>query len=269
MKLNQQVALLTNCGNPVGQAIACALAGEGAHVSMCGLPGSSAVLKGIAQEVEGLGSRAFVQEADVTSLLQVQTLVKATLENFGRIDILINAIAEADQLARFIEQLPGSGWDEAMNLGLKSTFLFCQAVSKVMKGQKGGEIINLSSRGGRTAEELSSFAEVTAKAGIFGLTRQAAHQLGPFGIRVNAIAAGIVLPGWPWEKEWAALDEKKKETFLAQIPLRRFARPEEIARVVVFLASDDSSYITGATLDVNGGQLFPIFPPRSETLSGR
>ena len=138
-----------------------------------------------------------------------------------------------------------------------------------MKERKKGKIINLSSRGGRTAEELSSFAEVTSRAGIFGLTRQVAHQLGPFGIQVNAIAAGIVLPGWRWEKEWAALDEKKKETFLAQIPLRRFARPEEIARVVVFLASDDSSYITGATLDVNGGQLFPIFPPRSETLIGR
>ncbi len=113
MKLNQQVALLTNCGNPVGQAIACALAGEGAHISMCGLPRSSATLKAMAREVEGLGSRSLAQQTDVTNPLQVQTVVKATLENFGKIDILVNAIAEEKEFPRFLEQLPGSGWDEA------------------------------------------------------------------------------------------------------------------------------------------------------------
>jgi NAD(P)-dependent dehydrogenase (short-subunit alcohol dehydrogenase family) len=269
MKLDGKVALLTHCGNPLGRAVALALAGEGASISLCGFPASSSALEEIAREVERMGRKSIAREGDLTVPLQVQSIVKDTLENLGEVDILVNAIAEVKELPRFLEQLTSQGWDEAMNLGLKSTFLFCQAVSKIMKGQKGGKIINLSSRGGRTGEELSSFAEVTAKAGIFGLTRQVAHQLGPFGIRVNAIAAGIVVPGWPWEKEWGTLDEKKKEAFLAQIPLRRFARPEEIAQVVVFLASDDSSYITGATVDVNGGQLFPIFPPRSETLSGR
>jgi len=268
MKLKEKVALLTNCGNPLGRAIALALATEGANVSLCGFPNSFPALKDIAQEVERRGPKSVAQEGNLTDAGQIRILVEKTRQHFGTIDILVNAVAEAKELPRFIEDFPGQDWDEAMNKSLKCPFLFCQAVSRIMQSQKYGKIINLSSPGGRTADELSSFAEVTAEAGIFGLTRQVAHQLGPYGINVNAIATGIVLPGWRWEKEWAALDEKAKETFLAQIPLRRFAQADEIARVVVFLASDDSSYITGATIDVNGGQLMPIFPPRSETLIG-
>jgi len=222
-------------------------------------------LKDIVREVEALGRQALSRETDITDNRQVQSVVDATLEHFGRIDILVNAVA-GPKLPRFIEDLKIVDWDKAMTMGLKGTFFFCHAVSKVMKDEKRGKIINISSRGARTAEELADIAEVTAKAGLLGLTRQLAHQLGPYGINVNAVAPGIFLPGWRWEQEWMALPEEKRNTLLKRIPLRRFARPEEIARAVVFLATDDASYISGATIDVNGGQPMPLFPQRSEKL---
>lgn len=266
MKLKEKVALLANGGSPLDRAIALALSEEGAYLSMCGFPGSSSSLKTLVQDIAEVGGQSKFQEGDLTNPDQVQRIVDRTLKDYRKIDILVNAVTNPKEWPRFIESLTGDDWDEAMAVGLKSTFLFCRAVSKIMMAQKTGRIINFSSQGGRTVDELASLADVTAKSGILGLTRQIAHQLGPYGITVNAIAPGIVLPGWRWEQEWKALREEKREAILKHIPLRRFARPEEIARVVVFLASEDASYITGATLDVNGGQLMPIFPPSSETL---
>ncbi len=264
MKLKEHVALLTNCGDALGRSIALALAGEGSHISLCDLPHRLSAMKDIVDEIKALGQKASAQTVDVMDKRQVQFVIDETLKHFGKIDILVSAVADHIKLPRFIEDLHIEDWDKAMAMSLKGSFFFCQAVSKVMKDQKRGKIINILSRGARTAEELADITEVTAKAGLLGLTRQLAHQLGPHGINVNAVAPGIVLPGWRWEQEWMDLDEEKRNVLLKQIPLRRFARPEEIARVVVFLASDDASYISGATIDVNGGQLMPIFPPRSE-----
>ncbi|MBI5969224.1 MAG: SDR family oxidoreductase [Deltaproteobacteria bacterium] len=267
MKLKDQVALLTHCGNPLGQAIAFSLGEEGANLCLCELPGKSSALRETVQELEKIGKQAIEKELDITDKHQIQKAVEETFKHFGRLDILVNIVVGPATYHRFMENLPIADWDRAMAIMLRGAFFYSQAASKFMKDQKRGKIIYLSSRDGRTAAELTDFAEVTAQAGIFGFTRQLAHQLGPYGINVNAIAAGIVLPGWRWEKAWMDLDEENKNALLRQIPLRRFARPGEIGRVVVFLASDDASYITGATIDVNGGQLMPIFPPRSETLA--
>ncbi len=266
MKCKDKVALLTNCGSAMGRAVALALAKEGANLSLCGPSQSETILMGVAAEVKKKRRQCLVYTAEAKKSAEIQKAVDATKTQMQRIDILVNLAPEMRGMPRFMEDLSGDDWQEAMDLGMKSIFLFCRGVSRIMKDQRSGKIINLSSRGGRTAEELASLAETTAHAGLFGLTRQFAHQLGPYGINVNAIAAGIVLPGWRWEKEWAALGEDKKADFLNKIPLRRFARPEEIARVVVFLASEEASYITGATIDADGGRLMPIFPMRSETL---
>jgi len=269
VKLAEQVALLTNCGNPLGQAIALALAEEGANLSLAELPGNSAALGEIIRNVEKMGKEAISGEVNIENKQQVEGFVEETFKRFGRLDILVSMAVSPTDYHRFMDDLPMADFDLVTATCLKGAFLYSQAVSRVMKNQRRGRIIYLSSHGARTAAELADFAEVTAQAGIFGLTRQVAHQLGPHGINVNAIAAGILLPGWHFEKEWMGLPEEKKDALLKQIPLRRFVRPEEVARVVVFLASEDASYITGATIDVNGGQLMPIFPPRSETLTGR
>jgi 3-oxoacyl-[acyl-carrier protein] reductase len=268
MKLKDKVALFVNGGSPLDRAIALTLSEEGAHVSLCGFPDRSSSLKILVREIVEGGGRSQFQEGDLTDPAQVQEMVEKTRKDFQKIDILVNAATASKPWPRFIEGLTGDDWDEAMAVGLRSAFLFCRAVSKIMLGQKNGRIINFSSQGGRTVDELSSLADVTTKSGILGLTLQIAHQLGPHGITVNAVAPGIVLPGWRWEQEWKALREEKREAILKQIPLRRFARPEEVARAVVFLASEDASYITGTTLDVNGGQRMPIFSPSSETLAG-
>lgn len=143
-------------------------------------------------------------------------------------------------------------YDAVLNLDLRGTFLCCREAVKVMKGNGGGAIINISSQGGRVWSELSGPHYAAAKAGVLGLTRQLARELGPFGIRVNAIAPGIVLTARV-EAKLLGRTEQEKKRMRDSVPLGRFGTPQDVARVAVFLASADAEYITGATIDVNGG----------------
>lgn len=152
-----------------------------------------------------------------------------------------------------LEDLEQKDWDWVIDLNLKGTYICTQAVIKYMKEQQSGKIVNISSQAGRSKSELSNLPYASAKAGVLGFTRQLAHEVGQFGINVNAIAPGIV------ERVgrtglWDGASGAERRKMLEAIPLRRRGRPEEIAQVAIFLASDNSSYITGATIDVNGGR---------------
>jgi NAD(P)-dependent dehydrogenase (short-subunit alcohol dehydrogenase family) len=178
------------------------------------------------------------------------------VEAHGRIDILVNGVGGSTIVGRpaaHLDELTLEEWQKLLHFNLTGTFLFCHAVIPVMKRQRGGKIVNLSSIAGRGLSRESSSAYATAKGGIIALTRKLAFELGPHGITVNAIAPSLTLserirPRW----EQRSADARAAET--QRIPLGRVATPEDQARVICFLASADADFVTGVTIDVTGGQ---------------
>jgi 3-oxoacyl-[acyl-carrier protein] reductase len=151
-----------------------------------------------------------------------------------------------------VETISPTDWDHTVALNLKSAFLAIRAAVPVMKTQKSGRIINVSSFAGRNFSRISGPQYSAAKAGILALTKHLAVELGPFGIGVNSVAPSIVLTARVKSK-WEARTQEEQKTILAGIPLRRLAQPEEVATVIAFLASDDASYVNGVCIDINGG----------------
>jgi NAD(P)-dependent dehydrogenase (short-subunit alcohol dehydrogenase family) len=150
-----------------------------------------------------------------------------------------------------------ASWDKVVDVNLKGTFLCCQvAVEQFRKQGSGGKIVNVSALAGRWLGSLAGCHYTAAKAGVIGLTRHLAHELGPEGIYVNAIAPTITLASQRTEDLWAARSDEYKAKVLSEIPLRRLSTPEEVAAGVIFLCSDEASYLTGVTLDINGGRFF-------------
>jgi NAD(P)-dependent dehydrogenase (short-subunit alcohol dehydrogenase family) len=167
------------------------------------------------------------------------------------VDILVNNAGGGTSL-RFLEEVTAEDWDLTVNSNLKSAFLCCQGVVPAMKRQRSGRIVNVSSVAGRNVSRLSGPQYSSAKAGVLGLTRHLAQDLGPFGITVNAVAPGPTLVDRV-AKKWSFRSEQDRSHILENIPLGRLAQPEEVATVIAFLASADASYVTGVTIDVNGG----------------
>jgi NAD(P)-dependent dehydrogenase (short-subunit alcohol dehydrogenase family) len=192
------------------------------------------------------------KKADVTNMKEVSRGVEETIEVFGRVDVLVNN-AGGGMPPIPLEDFEQKYWNWAIDLNLKGTYICTQAVIKYMKKQQGGKIVNISSQAGRSKSELSNLAYASAKAGVLGFTRQLAHEVGQFGINVNAIAPGII-ERMDRKGGWERVSEGERQKMLEAIPLRRLGKPEEIAQVAVFLASEKSNYITGATIDVNGGR---------------
>jgi 3-oxoacyl-[acyl-carrier protein] reductase len=151
-----------------------------------------------------------------------------------------------------VETIPPSDWDQTVALNLKTAFLCIRAAAPVMKRQGYGRIVNVSSFAGRNFSRISGPHYSAAKAGIIGLTKHMAVELGPFGIGVNSVAPSVVLTARVKAK-WEARPEDERQRVLAGIPLRRLAQPEEVATVIAFLASDDAAYVNGVCIDVNGG----------------
>jgi 3-oxoacyl-[acyl-carrier protein] reductase len=170
---------------------------------------------------------------------------------WGRLDILVNNAGVGTSPIPF-EEIPSEDWDHTMALHLRSSFLCVRDTASIMKRQSYGRVINVSSFGGRNYSLLSGPHYTAAKAGLLGLTRHMAAELGPYGICVNAVAPGIVLTERVKAK-WEARAEEDRKGILSNIPLRRLAQPEEVASVIAFLASDDASYVNGVCIDVNGG----------------
>jgi NAD(P)-dependent dehydrogenase (short-subunit alcohol dehydrogenase family) len=176
-------------------------------------------------------------------------------KQYGRLDILVNLAGGSLFTPKNIEEIKEEHWDTVINVNLKGTFFCCQAAVKYMKQNNYGKIINTTSIGGRTASIVTGVPYAAAKGGVISLTRRLALEVGKYGINVNAIAPGTVLSGERMINLWNELSEEQKKETVASIPLGRQSTAEEQASVVVFLASEDSSYIHGAIIDVNGGRL--------------
>ncbi|HYB71900.1 MAG TPA: SDR family NAD(P)-dependent oxidoreductase [Candidatus Sulfotelmatobacter sp.] len=245
-RLRGRAAIVTGAGGGIGEAIAGTLAREGAAVAVVDLREDLA--KRVAAAIEGAGGKALGLRADVTRWAEVDAMVRASLGALGQVDILVNNVGGYATM-RTTWEIEETEWDFILALNLKSAFLCSKAVIPHMLARKSGRIINLSSIVGRTAPALSAAHYSAAKAGVRGLTWHLARELAPHGITVNAIAPWLTLTQRIKKLRRPEVDA----TLRAQTPLGRFAEPQEVADAVRFLASDEAAYVTGATLDVNGG----------------
>ena len=187
---------------------------------------------------------------NVTASEQIARAVDRVIAGFHTIDILVNN-AGVLRTTTPLETIPEEEWDLVMDVNLKGFFLLSKAVLPIMYRKKSGKIINMASSAGRSTSELGGAHYTASKAGVLGLTRHMAREYGPYGINVNSICPGLVET--PMIREEAS--EERLNEWLGQIPLGRFAEPEEAADLVLFLASEQARYITGATIDFNGGSL--------------
>jgi 3-oxoacyl-[acyl-carrier protein] reductase len=243
MILKDRVAIVTGSGQGIGQAIAFTLAQKGARVVVSDV-GEETALE-TARQIEAAGLEARAVRTDVSDPDEVLRLVETTVREFGRIDILVNnaGIARSATLLKLSEE----AWDEVLDVNLKGVFRTTRAAARQMIPAKYGRIVNISSIYGRTGT-IGDSNYAASKAGMIGFTKSTARELARYNITVNAILPGMIdtplLRGIP---------DKYLQPMIEEIPLQRVGTPEDIAYVAAFLASDEASYITGATIEVTGG----------------
>jgi 3-oxoacyl-[acyl-carrier protein] reductase len=249
MVLERQVALVTGASSGIGRATAEAMARAGAKVGVNyhkNKPGAEEAVAAIRRA----GGEAMAIHADVTVSAQVGAMVEAVRGRWGRVDILVNNAG--DLLRRsMLADMTEEYWDQVMDLNLKSVFLCVKAVWEEMAARQSGCIINVSSIAGRNGGGPGSGVYAAAKGGMITYNKSLAKELAPHGIRVNAIAPGII--DTPYHERYSPPEIFKK--FLANVPMGRAGTSEEVAEVIVFLASPASRYMTGETVEVNGGML--------------
>ena len=252
--LSGKVAIVTGGLRGIGKESALALTRAGANVCVFDIneEENSLVLE-LRRKIQELGKSFLYQEASVIDDKKIKKAVAKTIKTYGRVDILVNNAGGGTNPVP-LEEIDEKDWDRVVNLNLKGAFYCTRAVIGYMRKQGSGAIVNISSQAGRSKSELSNLPYASAKAGVIGFTRQLAFEVGPVGIRVNAIAPGITLSGEKVRKRWEEHPENERRLMIEAIPLRRLGKPEEIANAVLFLASEASSYITGVVLDVNGGR---------------
>ena len=244
MKLRDRVAVVTGSGRGIGEAIALALSKEGACVVVSDIDAGSA--QKTSDQINSMQGKSIAVRADVSSRSEVRDLFNKTIERFGRIDILVNNAGIFSRTP--ILEISEDQWDRVIDVNLKGTFLCCQEAVPVMLKQRYGRIVNMASLAGKRGGVTSGINYASSKGGVISLTRALAKQLAPHNILVNAIAAANI------ETEMLqAYEPEAREKQLREIPLGRYGRPEEVAKVVVFLVSDDAGYIVGETINVNGG----------------
>lgn len=248
MQLANKVAVVTGGGNGIGSTTVKRYAREGARVVVADIEYEAA--QRVADEIRADGGQALAVAVDVRSRPSVDQLFQRTVETFGRVDILA-AIAGVSYEDKFIDQ-PDDHWDQTLAVNLTGVFLCGQAAAKQMIAQgTGGHIVNMSSTNGLVGEEDYT-AYNASKFGVVGLTMTMAIELAPHRITVNAVCPGFIRTRM---SEDLIADPVYSANYLKKIPLGRFGEPEDVASCFVFLASDDSSYVTGTTLVVDGGQL--------------
>lgn len=246
--LRDKVVLVTGAGRGIGQAIALELAREGAQV-IVNFFQSRKQAEELVEEIQQMGSRALLRQADVSSPAEVDAMFKTIKEAFGRLDGLVNNAGIGSRGK--IEDLPYEVWERILKVNLTSQFLCSQAASKIMIEQRKGSMVNISSVGGiAPASGATGPHYAASKAGIIGLTKSMAVTLGQYNIRVNAVAPGLTITDLT-----AVFTPEQKEAIEKGTPLQRIADPEDIAYTVMFLLSDRARHITGQTIVVDGGRL--------------
>jgi 3-oxoacyl-[acyl-carrier protein] reductase len=246
MRLNEKVAVVTGSSRGVGRAVALAFAGEGARV-VVNFSSNSKAADEVVAEVKRTGSDAVAVQADVAGSKGATRLTEAAMDTFGRIDILVNN-AGFTRPAMMLKMTEDQ-WDEVVDIHLKGAFLCAQAAARRMKESKSGKIINVTSVAGLVGT-IGQINYSAAKGGIISLTKSMARELAHYGICANVISLGIVATDMT---EKIRTDEKLRDVYMNRILLKRFAEAEDISPAFIFLASNESDYITGQLLCVDGG----------------
>ena len=247
LDLTGRVAIVTGAGSGIGYATGVALAACGAAVAINFHTNRSGA-ESLRDEIVTAGGRAITVRADVTVSNDVEALVRNTIDEFGAVDVLVNNAGSLIERLR-IRDLSEERWDEVIALNLKSAFLCSKAVVPLMIEKKSGSIINLTSIAGRTGGGLGAIHYASAKGGIISFTKGLAKELAPFGIRVNAVSPGVI--DTPYHEQFSTPEMMKAN--VNATPLGRIGTAQEVAKVIVFLASDAASYVVGETIEVNGG----------------
>ncbi len=241
--LEGKVALVTGAGRGIGKAIALRFAQEGANVAFTDLAVNEAVEETV-KEIEAMGVKAKAYASNAANFDETHEVVKQVVEDFGRIDVLVNnaGITKDGLMMRMSE----AQWDAVINVNLKSAFNFIHAVTPVMAKQRSGSIINMSSVVG-VSGNAGQCNYSASKAGMIGLAKSIAKEMGPRGIRANCIAPGFIITEMTNQ-----LSQEIKDQWAQQIPMRRGGTPEDVANVALFLASDLSGYVSGQTIHCCG-----------------
>ncbi len=245
MELEGKVAIVTGGTRGIGRAIVLDLAANGADVAL-NYRKSAELAEELAETIRGMGRRALVVQADVSSFDDAQVMVQQVLDEFGRVDILVNnAGMNWDGV---VWKMTEEQWDRVIDVDLKGTFNYTRAVTPLFREQKSGKIVNITSINGLRGK-FGQTNYSAAKAGVIGFTKACARDLGRYSINVNAVAPGLI------ETEMVQqAPEKVRELALSEIVLGRLGLPEEVAYVVTFLCTEKGRHITGQVIQVDGGQ---------------
>ena len=257
-KLSGQTAIVTGAGQGLGEALARRLAAEGCGVVIADINLDGA--KSVAEDIEKTtGMRAIPMKVDVTDDAQVAEMVRTTVRELGKLDIMVSnaGVLKAGEVTDFAT----ADWRKVIEVNLIGYFICAREAAKVMMGQKSGVIIQINSKSGKKGSFRNS-AYAASKFGGIGLTQSLALEMAQYGVRVNAVCPGNLLEGTLWQdslfKQYSETQgltiEQVREKYLGQVPLGRSCTYEDVANAVVFLASDQSSYMTGQALNVTGGQ---------------
>ena len=259
--LQDKVALVTGGGQGLGQAISMRLANEGAHIVVADLNEDGA--KSTATQISvNTDRKALAIKVDVTDEAQVEAMVKRTVETFGRLDIVVSnaGILIAEEVTEF----PAAKWQAVINVNLVGYFMVAKHAARIMKAQRSGVIVQINSKSGKKGSFKNS-AYAASKFGGIGLTQSIALELAEYGVRVNAICPGNLLDSPLWNdgpnslfkqyaKKWGISEEEVRQKYVDQVPMKRGCTSDDVCNAVVFLASDQSSYMTGQAINVTGGQ---------------
>jgi 3-oxoacyl-[acyl-carrier protein] reductase len=241
-----KTVIVTGAAHGFGRAIALGFAERGAVVHVCDVNE-----EGLAETVRLCGDKAKAHRLDVGD----RSAVQATVASIGDVDILVNnAGGVRGQVGRPIEEISEKDWKAIFDVNLSGAFFVSQAVAPGMKAKKAGRIINISSGAGLGISLTGIQAYASSKAGQIGLTRQLAHELGPFNITVNNVAPGFVLSNPATERQYEAMGAEGQARLLQNIALKRLGAPEDIAAMVMFFASDFAGWVTGQVISVDGGK---------------
>lgn len=244
MQLTGKTAVVTGSGRGLGKSIALKLAQMGANIVLNDISISDAI-DATAEEFKALGYNVAVTKGDVRNLQDVEAMVNKAVETFGSLDILVNNAGITKDMLMI--KMTEKDWDDVLDINLKGSFLCTKAAAKIMMKQRSGKIINIASVAG-VMGNAGQANYSASKAGLIGLTKSTAKELSSRNITCNAVAPGVIV-----SKMTDVLPEKVKENYLNNIPLGRFGTPEDVANVIGFLASDDSNYVTGQVIHIDGG----------------